>query len=96
MRCFESFESFKKCLNFTPLIKEAGDSRFETLWEMSESSNLEYLGGGNLEQVGICMSQTKSQKSPPLRIMHARGQNYRHIVPEPDILAQNHLRHLSK
>merc|ERR1719300_1316023 len=29
---------------------------------MSESSNLEYLGGGNLEQVGICMSQTKSQK----------------------------------
>merc|ERR1719300_2274380 len=44
---------------------------------MSESSNLEYLGGGNLEQVGICMSQTKSRKSPPLGIMHARGQNYR-------------------
>merc|ERR1719295_122722 len=58
---------------------------------MSESSNLEHLGGGNLEQVGICMSQTKSRKSPPLRIMHARGQDNRHIVPEPNILGSKSL-----
>ena len=60
----------KKCLNFTPLINEADAvfSRFETLLEMSESSNLEHLGG-ILEHMGICVSQTKSLKGPLLRIM---------------------------
>ena len=43
-------------------------SRFETLLEMSESSNLEHLGG-NLEHMGICVSQIKSLKGPLLRIM---------------------------
>jgi len=67
MRCFfESFESFKKWLNFTPLIKEAVVvflSRLQTLWEKSECSNLEHLGG-NLEHMGICGFQIKSLEGP--------------------------------
>ena len=66
MRCFsESLESFKKWLNFTPLIKEAVVvfSRFQTLWEKSECSNLEHLGG-NLEHMGGCVFQIKSLEVP--------------------------------